>query len=94
MPVQASRTAPGVAQRRSRALRAADTVHEVLRGQESCTTLDPEQASASISTGGSTAAFLSRKGVLNAGGQIMLKSLTYGELEQWCMSVGMPCCKY
>ncbi len=50
---------------------------------------DPQPCSTSTLTEGSTSAFLARKGVLNARGQLMLKSLTYAELEQWCISVGV-----
>ncbi|KAK9902027.1 hypothetical protein WJX75_001626 [Coccomyxa subellipsoidea] len=87
---QGSHTAPvsakaGALQRRHLALQAADTAHETVRGLESCATREGE---ASCSTAGSTPAFLARKGVLNTRGQIMLKSLTYAELEQWCISVG------
>jgi hypothetical protein len=88
---QGSHTAPvsakaGALQRRHLALQAADTAHETVRGLESCATREGE---ASCSTAGSTPAFLARKGVLNTRGQIMLKSLTYAELEQWCISVGV-----
>lgn len=50
---------------------------------------DAQPCSTSSSTKGSTPAFLARKGVLNARGQLMLKSLTYADLEQWCISVGV-----
>lgn len=50
---------------------------------------ESEACSSSVIASGSAPAFLDRKGVLNSRGQLMLKSLTYAELEQWCIFVGM-----
>ncbi|CAL8466079.1 g5615 [Coccomyxa elongata] len=55
---------------------------------EYLSTEDAQPCSTSSLTKSSTPAFLARKGVLNARGQLMLKSLTYTDLEQWCISVG------
>lgn len=62
---------------------------EKLLEAECLSTEDAQPCSTSSLTEGSTPAFLARKGVLNARGQLMLKSLTYTDLEQWCISVGM-----
>lgn len=50
---------------------------------------DAQPCSTSSLKKGTTAAFLAKKGVLNSRGQLMLKSLTYSDLEQWCISVGV-----
>jgi hypothetical protein len=49
-----------------------------------------EQAGTSQGQRGSEPAFLIRRGMLNDRGQLALKSMTYEELEQWCISVGPP----
>lgn len=36
--------------------------------------------------------FLKRKGAFNSRGQLILKNLTYEELERWCLHEGtVPC---
>ena len=37
---------------------------------------------------GKTPAMLQRKGAFNSRGQLLLKNLTYEELEQWCLQEG------
>ena len=55
--------------------------------------IDAQEASCSTSSPacGSMPAFLERRNLFTSSGLLMLKSLTYAELERWCIHIGARC---